>query len=151
MPGPINVMPGHSRSKNGVASLAYGPGIPTRRATTIEMAGTSPAMTRQRGKIAGTNPAMTLHGGTIGPAPDCGCVRGFKETTTMRTIALAAFLAATLAAPSAFAQGDYVHHKFCLKSGASDQECAYDTMAQCLGSKRSNADTCVPNTPPQDH
>jgi hypothetical protein len=40
-------MPGHSRSKNGVASLAYVPGIPMNavRRFRLEMAGTSPAMT----------------------------------------------------------------------------------------------------------
>jgi hypothetical protein len=108
-------------------------------------------MTHPRRKMAGTSPAMTTSRGTFAPAPDCGSVRGFKEITTMRTIALAAFLAATLAAPSAFAQGDYVHHKFCLKTGSSDQECAYDSMAQCLASKHSNTDTCIPNSPPQDH
>ena len=37
-------MPGHSRSKNGVASLAYVPGIPIVGALNIGMAGTSPAM-----------------------------------------------------------------------------------------------------------
>jgi len=42
------VMPGHSRSKNGVASLAYVPGISLRDASSLsEMAGTSPAMTRE--------------------------------------------------------------------------------------------------------
>ena len=39
-------MPGHSRSKNGVASLAYVPGIPIDGARPIGMAGTSPAMTQ---------------------------------------------------------------------------------------------------------
>ncbi len=45
---PLGVMPGHSRSKNGVASLAYGAGhprlcgVPQPRTW---MAGTSPAMT----------------------------------------------------------------------------------------------------------
>jgi hypothetical protein len=68
----------------------------------------------------------------------------------MRTIALAAFLAATVAAPSAFAQGDYRHHGFCLRSGSA-QECAYDSFAQCEASKHNNTDTCVANTPPQDH
>jgi hypothetical protein len=29
---PLPVMAGHSRSKNGVASLAYGPAIPLRKA-----------------------------------------------------------------------------------------------------------------------
>jgi hypothetical protein len=40
-------MPGHSRSKNGVASLAYVPGIHVllRVETKTWMAGTSPAMT----------------------------------------------------------------------------------------------------------
>ena len=42
------VMPGHSRSKNGVASLAYVPGIHVLRLYATPktwMAGTSPAMT----------------------------------------------------------------------------------------------------------
>jgi len=43
-------MPGHSRSKNGVASLAYVPGIHKLEAIAERktwMAGTSPAMTTQ--------------------------------------------------------------------------------------------------------
>jgi hypothetical protein len=59
-------------------------------------------------------------------------------------------LAATIAAPSAFAQGDYVHHKFCLRTG-SGEECAYDTMAQCMAAKHGQADSCFQNSPPQDH
>jgi hypothetical protein len=42
------VMPGHSRSKNGVASLAYAPGIHAlnrKSRPKTWMAGTSPAMT----------------------------------------------------------------------------------------------------------
>ncbi len=42
-------MPGHSRSKNGVASLAYVPGIHVLTASQQNktwMAGTSPAMTK---------------------------------------------------------------------------------------------------------
>ena len=68
----------------------------------------------------------------------------------MRTMAIAAFLAATLAAPSAFAQGSYVHHNFCLKTGSAT-ECAYDSMAQCQAAKHANVDSCVANSPPQDH
>ena len=42
-----SVMPGHSRSKNGVAPLAYVPGIHVLLAgRKAWMAGTSPAMTR---------------------------------------------------------------------------------------------------------
>jgi len=44
-------MPAHSRSKNGVASVAYVPGIHTscmRAEIEAWMAGTSPAMTKQR-------------------------------------------------------------------------------------------------------
>jgi hypothetical protein len=40
-------MPGHSRSKNGVASLAYVPGIHVFARSKTWMAGTSPAMTKQ--------------------------------------------------------------------------------------------------------
>jgi hypothetical protein len=76
-------------------------------------------------------------------------VRGTKETT-MRVIALATLLAATLGSPSAFAQGSYVHHNFCLKSGSST-ECAYDSMAQCQASKHSGTDSCVPNSAPENH
>ncbi len=69
----------------------------------------------------------------------------------IRAIALGTLLAASLAGSSAFAQGSYVHHNFCLKTGSSDQECAYDTMAQCMASKHSNTDSCIPNSAPQDH
>lgn len=69
---------------------------------------------------------------------------------TMRLLMVATLLAGTLAGSSAFAQGSYVHHKFCLKTSSS-QDCAYDTMAQCEASKRGNADSCVPNSAPQNH
>ena len=69
----------------------------------------------------------------------------------MRAIMMAGALAATaFAGGSALAQGSYVHHSFCLKTG-SGQECAYDTMAQCNAAKRGGADTCVANSPPQNH
>jgi len=55
-----------------------------------------------------------------------------------------------LPAASALAQGSYVHHSFCLKTG-SGQECAYDSMAQCEAAKRGSADTCVANSAPQNH
>jgi hypothetical protein len=47
------VMPAHSRSKNGVASLAYAAGIHVFDAGQAKtwMAGTSPAMTRYRGNL----------------------------------------------------------------------------------------------------
>jgi hypothetical protein len=69
----------------------------------------------------------------------------------MRVIAMAALFAATLAGSSAMAQpGSYTHHKFCLKTGSS-QDCAYQTMAQCEAAKRGNADSCVANSAPQNH
>ena len=68
----------------------------------------------------------------------------------IRAIALGTLLAASLSGSSAFAQGSYVHHNFCLRSGSA-QECAYDSFAQCEASKRDNTDTCVPNSAPQDH
>jgi hypothetical protein len=83
-----------------------------------------------------------------------GEVRDTTETTTMRVtlqaLALATLFAATLGAPSAFAQGDYRHHSFCLKTGSA-QECAYDSFAQCEAAKNSPADSCVANSAPQDH
>jgi predicted outer membrane protein len=69
----------------------------------------------------------------------------------MRVIMTAAFLAAMLAAPSAFAQEPtHVHHNFCLKTG-SGQDCAYQTMAECEAAKRGGTDFCVENSPPQNH
>jgi len=75
--------------------------------------------------------------------------------TTTQVLALvtllAATLAATFAAPSAFAQkGDYRHHAFCLRHGSSE-ECAYDSLQQCQGSINGANDSCVPNGAPQNH
>lgn len=70
--------------------------------------------------------------------------------TTMRLIAIAGILAAL--GSSAFAQtSSYSHHAFCLIKGASDKECAFDTMQQCLAAKTGNTDTCQPNSMPQNH
>ena len=66
------------------------------------------------------------------------------------TVLVATLLASAFAGSSAFAQGDYRHHNFCLRTG-SGQECAYDSMAQCEAAKRGGADSCMPNSPPQNH
>jgi hypothetical protein len=68
----------------------------------------------------------------------------------IRMIAVGTLLAASLAGSSAFAQGSYQHHSFCLLRGSSS-ECAYDSMAQCEAAKHGNADTCAPNSAPQNH
>jgi hypothetical protein len=68
----------------------------------------------------------------------------------MRLLMVTTLLAVAFTGSSAFAQGDYVHHKFCLQSGSS-KECAYDTMAQCEASKHGNTNSCVPNSPSMDH
>jgi hypothetical protein len=67
----------------------------------------------------------------------------------MRMILAAAALAASFGS-SAFAQSTYVHHNFCLKTGAG-QECAYDSMTQCEAAKRGNADFCMQNSAPIAH
>jgi hypothetical protein len=69
--------------------------------------------------------------------------------TKMRLLIIAGLFAA-FAGSSAFAQGSYTHHAFCLQSGSS-KECAYDSMAQCLQAKKGNKDTCTPNSAPQNH
>jgi hypothetical protein len=68
----------------------------------------------------------------------------------MRTIMLAALLAGTFAGSSAFAQGSYVHHNFCLNTGGG-HECAYDSMAQCETARNGRAGTCEQNTMPLNH
>jgi hypothetical protein len=68
----------------------------------------------------------------------------------MRLLMAASLLATVFAVSSAFAQGDYRHHKWCLDKGSS-QECAYDTLAQCKASKNSPTDRCVRNTAQMHH
>jgi hypothetical protein len=70
----------------------------------------------------------------------------------MRAIALATVLAAGLAGGSALAQtpSGHVHHNFCMRAG-SGLECAYDSMAQCEAAKRGANDSCVQNSPTQNH
>jgi hypothetical protein len=63
----------------------------------------------------------------------------------MLAILLATAFGGAFAASSASAQGRAVHYNFCLMTDEA-QECAYQTMAQCLASKRGNADFCEPNT-----
>jgi len=68
----------------------------------------------------------------------------------IRTIAVGTLLAASLAASSAFAQGSYQHHTFCLKA-ASGTQCAYDSMAQCNAARQGTSGTCMPNSEPMNH
>jgi hypothetical protein len=68
----------------------------------------------------------------------------------MRLLMVATLLWAAFAGSSAFAQSEHVHHNFCLKSGSS-QECAYDSMAQCVAAKHGDTDSCVPNSPSMNH
>jgi hypothetical protein len=68
----------------------------------------------------------------------------------IRFIAAGTLLAASLIGSSAFAQGTYVHHSFCLLKGGGT-ECAYDSMAQCEASKTDNTQTCQPNSAPVNH
>ena len=78
---------------------------------------------------------------------ELGCrVRTMENS--MRLIMVAGVLAAALSGTPAFAQ--HVHHNFCLKTGSA-QECAYDSFAQCEAAKRGGADSCVQNSPPQNH
>lgn len=92
---------------------------------------------------------MAAHGTGIRPA---SCLLWVKATETLmiRMIAIGTFVAASLAGASAFAQGTYQHHTFCLKVGSST-ECAYDSMAQCQAAKHENSETCEPNSAPQNH
>jgi hypothetical protein len=68
----------------------------------------------------------------------------------MRLLMVATLFGAALSGSTAFAQGSYVHHNFCLQSG-STKECAYDSMAQCNTAKTAERDTCVPNSAPENH
>lgn len=67
----------------------------------------------------------------------------------MRVLIPAAFLAAALFAPTG-ASAQHVHHDYCLKTGSA-LECAYDSFEQCQAAKRGSVDTCVQNSPPQNH
>jgi hypothetical protein len=56
--------------------------------------------------------------------------------------ALVGALVSAIGAP-AFAQSSAAY-PYCLMTGPA-QDCAYTSMAQCLASKRGNADFCEPN------
>ena len=45
----------------------------------------------------------------------------------MRLLMAATLLATVFAGSSAFAQGDYAHHKWCLQKGSA-QECGFDSV-----------------------
>lgn len=63
----------------------------------------------------------------------------------MRMIMAATLLAASFVGSSAFAQDSSgTNRGFCLFT-SSVQECDFDSMQQCLASKRGNADFCQPN------
>jgi hypothetical protein len=65
---------------------------------------------------------------------------------------LTVLLPAPIVAPSAFAQGSYRHHAWCLQVGGG-LECEYDTLRQChaAGRGRTVQDSCVRNTPAMNH
>jgi hypothetical protein len=68
----------------------------------------------------------------------------------MIRIFAAGTLLAALAGSNALAQGSYMHHTFCLKTG-SGTECAYDSMAQCQAARHNETESCVPNSAPINH
>ena len=61
----------------------------------------------------------------------------------VRAIALAGLLAAAFGASGAFADSSAAY-PYCLMTGPA-QDCTYNSMEQCLASKRGNADFCEPN------
>jgi hypothetical protein len=61
----------------------------------------------------------------------------------MRTIMLATVLTAVLGVSGAFAQSSSAY-PYCLMTGPA-QDCTYTSIAQCVASKRGNADFCEPN------
>jgi hypothetical protein len=61
----------------------------------------------------------------------------------MRAIMMAILLAATLGGASAWAQSSSAY-PYCLMTDDA-QDCTYNSFAQCLASKRGNADFCEPN------
>jgi hypothetical protein len=63
---------------------------------------------------------------------------------------VATLLAVAFAGSSAFVQGNYHHHKWCLVS-ETGRDCAYDTLAQCKASKTGNTDRCSRNGPARNH
>jgi hypothetical protein len=65
---------------------------------------------------------------------------------------LTVLLLAVIAAPSAYAQGGYHHHAWCLQV-AGGLECSYNTLRQCheAGSGRTVQNSCVRNTPAMNH
>jgi hypothetical protein len=65
---------------------------------------------------------------------------------------LTTLLPALVVSPSAFAQGSYQHHAWCLQVGGG-MECAYDTLEQCraAGSGQTVQSNCMRNSAPMNH
>ena len=63
----------------------------------------------------------------------------------MRGLIIAAgLLASVLSASTASAQSTTTSYRYCLLTGP-DQECAFNSMAQCMASRHGNQDFCQPN------
>jgi hypothetical protein len=102
-------------------------------------------------KAKGDPSGADLEPGTSGLADALPAAGEDGEIVMMRTIAVATLLAATLAAPSAFAQAIYQHHRYCLRA-ATGFECAFNTMAECReAAAAGTSGTCMRNTLPMNH
>jgi hypothetical protein len=73
-----------------------------------------------------------------------------KTESIMRMLLLAALFGTTFAGSSAFGQGSFSHHTWCLRHG-SGQECAFDSLQQCTEGKHSNTDSCFQNSGTMNH
>lgn len=60
------------------------------------------------------------------------------------TVVAGVLMAVAFPGPSAFAQSATTSYPFCLLTGP-DQECAFNSMAQCMASRHGNEDFCEPN------
>jgi Protein of unknown function (DUF3551) len=69
----------------------------------------------------------------------------------IRMIAAGTLLAVSLAGSSAFAQGSYKHHPWCMVDTSGSKVCGYDTLAQCKAAKHGTSENCIRNTAPIHH
>ena len=63
---------------------------------------------------------------------------------TMTAVALTATVLTAMAGSSAAIAQSSAAYPYCLLTGPA-QDCTYSSMAQCMASRRGNADFCEPN------
>lgn len=70
--------------------------------------------------------------------------QNIHSRTRLIVIAVGSLMAIAVTTLGASAQSSTTSYRYCLLTGP-DQECAFNSMAQCMASRHGNQDFCEPN------